>query len=521
MITLFTPIDTNLETCTLKCVGIKSLLDAVGITAIYVCINAAQLELVLLVNFSEKYTKCLLLLMIDYALWEVIENGATLPKPQVVEGVTIVMPITIVEEKAQRRLESLEAVEKRFSGNAATKITQSNLLKQQYKNFTTLSLDILDQTFNRHQNLVSQLELLDEKLSQEDVNQKLLRSLSLERNTHVVLWRIKGMSSSSSSIQNMACVSFSINNSSNTNGTINIAQAVNTAHEDLEQIHPDDMEEMDLRWQMAILTMRASRSVPMETSNSTALLSCDGLGGYDWNNQSEEGPNYALIAFSSLSSESKVVDNCKKGLGYKNYNAVPPPYTGNFMPLIPDLSFTGLDEFVNKPLVENCKAKSSEEEPKDDYQYGNPPREALQPSRWAFNETRAEALPNNVGGNLPPSDLPLTYKVLMEKTYTWVKAREVATNGVSINRRDSFEKPKKSSWDNNKGQKNKDRFSLYRGPNHGLQSNLPKSLREIHATERAAKIFEPLPKMFGSKQSRDTSKYRHFHEDYGHDTNDC
>nr|GEX91712.1 reverse transcriptase domain-containing protein [Tanacetum cinerariifolium] len=30
-------------------------------------------------------------------------------------------------------------------------------------------------------------------------------------------------------------------------------------HEDLEQIHPDDMKEMDLRWQMAMLTMRARR----------------------------------------------------------------------------------------------------------------------------------------------------------------------------------------------------------------------------------------------------------------------
>ncbi|GKG48402.1 hypothetical protein Tco_0510287, partial [Tanacetum coccineum] len=27
--------------------------------------------------------------------------------------------------------------------------------------------------------------------------------------------------------------------------------------EDLQQIHPDDMEKMDLRWQMAMLTMRA------------------------------------------------------------------------------------------------------------------------------------------------------------------------------------------------------------------------------------------------------------------------
>ncbi|GJX23486.1 hypothetical protein Tco_0227931 [Tanacetum coccineum] len=43
----------------------------------------------------------------------------------------------------------------------------------------------------------------------------------------------------------------------------------------------------------------------------------------------------------------------------------------------------------------------------------------------------------------------------MEKMYTWVEAREVATNGVSSDRRDSFERPKKSSWDNNRGQKTK------------------------------------------------------------------
>nr|GEV21227.1 E-beta-farnesene synthase [Tanacetum cinerariifolium] len=62
--------------------------------------------------------------------------------------------------------------------------------------------------------------------------------------------------------------------------------------------------------------------------------------------------------------ECQIVDICKKGLGYKNYNVVPPPYTGNFMSPTPDLSFTGIDEFVNKPVAENCKAKSSEEEPK-------------------------------------------------------------------------------------------------------------------------------------------------------------
>ncbi|GJZ17762.1 hypothetical protein Tco_0553885 [Tanacetum coccineum] len=40
----------------------------------------------------------------------------------------------------------LQAVEKRFRGNAATKKTQRNLLKQQYEIFTASSSEVLDQT---------------------------------------------------------------------------------------------------------------------------------------------------------------------------------------------------------------------------------------------------------------------------------------------------------------------------------------------------------------------------------------
>ncbi|GJR85772.1 ribonuclease H-like domain-containing protein [Tanacetum coccineum] len=435
------------------------------------------------------------------------ENGATFPKTQMVEGVMKVMPITTAEEKAMRRLEvKARTIEKRFGRNKATKKTQRNLLEQQYENFTTPSSEMLNQTFDRLQKFVSQLELLGEKLSQEDFNQKLLRSLSPEWNTHAVMWRNKA------DLDTMSMDDLYNNLKVQPNSP-------QLAHEDLQQIHPDDIEEMDLRWQMAMLTMRARRflkntrrkltingnetigfdkskvecynchkrghfarecraprnqdnkkessrrSVPVETSTSTALVSCDGLGGYDWSDQAEEGPNYALMAYSSSSSDSEVsndsncskscmetvkllksqndqllrdleksslmvlgyktglesveeklefykknesvyvekinglkwdiqvgeitirelrkklekiqkekdsiqfnvdkfenasksldkliecqiVDNYKKGLGYEKYNAVPPPYIGNFMPLTPDLSFTGLDEFVNKP----------------------------------------------------------------------------------------------------------------------------------------------------------------------------
>ncbi|GJX94193.1 hypothetical protein Tco_0348779 [Tanacetum coccineum] len=145
--------------------------------------------------------------MIDYSLWEVIENGNAPPITKVVEGVETTIAPTTAEEKAQRRLELkarstllmgipnehqlkfnsikdakslLQAVEKRFGGNAATKKTQRNLLKQQYENFTASSSEVLDQTFDRLQKLISQLEIHGESISQEDVNQKFLRSLSPE-----------------------------------------------------------------------------------------------------------------------------------------------------------------------------------------------------------------------------------------------------------------------------------------------------------------------------------------------------
>ncbi|GKD15820.1 ribonuclease H-like domain-containing protein, partial [Tanacetum coccineum] len=250
------------------------------------------------------------------------------------------------------------------------------------------------------------------------------------------------------------------------------------ANEDLQQLYPDDLEEMDLRWQMAMLTMRARRflkntgrriivngnesigfdkskvecynchkkgyfpreckalrnqdyknkestrrSVPVETSTSTALVSCDGIGGYDCSDQAEEGPKimhswpthlqvlimrfekYELMVVAYKSGEitirelkkkleivqkekdgiqfnvdklenaskslnkiieSQIEENCKKGLGY---NAVPPPLTGNFMPSKSDLSFTGLEEFTSesiviKPVVENSETKASADKPK-------------------------------------------------------------------------------------------------------------------------------------------------------------
>ncbi|GKB51426.1 ribonuclease H-like domain-containing protein [Tanacetum coccineum] len=270
-------------------------------------------------------------------------------------------------------------------------------------------------------------------------------------------------------------------NNSSTNEADNTAYEVSAAHtqcnptsgDNLKQIDPDDLEEMDLHWEMVMLTIRARRfiqrtdrkldvngqrvgfyrtkvkcynchknghfarecraprnqenrrrennrrTVTVETSTENALVSQDGIGGYDWSYQAqEEHPtNFALMAhtfsgsssssdsevdscskscvkayatlkeqYDSLSSnyknKSQVIDKFKTRLGYnaasstaaspvaksfvnssemlenqennksksdKGYHAVPPPYTGNFIPFKPDLTF--MDEIVESENI--------------------------------------------------------------------------------------------------------------------------------------------------------------------------
>nr|GEW90785.1 hypothetical protein [Tanacetum cinerariifolium] len=331
-------------------------------------------------------------LMTDYSLWVVILNGDSLAPTRVIEGVLQPVAPTIAEQlkfnthKDAKNL--MEAIEKRFGGNTETK-----------------------------KKLISQLEILRVSLSQEDINLKFLRSLPSEWRTHTLIWRnktdleeqslddlfnslkiyeaeVKSSSSVGTSTQNIAFVSSS--NTDNTSEPISAAASVfdvsakihvsalpnvdtlsnvviylffasqsNSSqldNDDLKQIDADDLKEMDLKWKMAMLTIRARRflqrtgrnlgangptsmgfdmskvecynchrkghfarkcgspkdtrrngaaepqrrNVPVETSTSNALVSqCDGVGSYDWSFQADEEPtNYALMAFTSSSSSS-------------------------------------------------------------------------------------------------------------------------------------------------------------------------------------------------------------------------
>ncbi|GJX25995.1 putative ribonuclease H-like domain-containing protein [Tanacetum coccineum] len=154
------------------------------------------------------------------------------------------------------------------------------------------------------------------------------------------------------------------------------------------------------------------RNAPVKTSTTNALVVQDRIGCYDWSFQAEEGiTNFALMAYTSQGSSSssssdsdydvqvkdisikdlrnlleealkekddlklklekfeessknptklinsQITDKDKSGLGFvKNF---PLPYTGNYMPSIPDLSFDGLDDFVYKTKVSETETSIS------------------------------------------------------------------------------------------------------------------------------------------------------------------
>nr|GFA91273.1 hypothetical protein [Tanacetum cinerariifolium] len=141
----------------------------------------------------------------------------------------------------------METIEKRFGGNKETKKVQKTLLKQQYENFSGTSSESLDLIHDKLQKLISQLEILGETISQEDINLKFLRSLPSEWKTHTFIWRnkadleeqsldglfnnlkiykaeVKGSFASSQNTQNIAFVSS--NNTNNTNDSVSVVPSV-------------------------------------------------------------------------------------------------------------------------------------------------------------------------------------------------------------------------------------------------------------------------------------------------------
>nr|GEX51478.1 ribonuclease H-like domain-containing protein [Tanacetum cinerariifolium] len=185
-------------------------------------------------------------------LWEIIENGNAPIVTKTIDGKETVIPLTSVEEKAQRRAE-LKA-----RSTLLMALPNKHQLKfNSYKDAKTLMQDIenkfgevIEQTYERLQKIISQLEMHGKVIPQEEINQKFLRSLSQEWTMHIIVWRNKpeietlslddlfnklkayesevmGTSSSTTNSHNVAFLSSNSTNS--TTRSVNTAQGVNTA----------------------------------------------------------------------------------------------------------------------------------------------------------------------------------------------------------------------------------------------------------------------------------------------------
>nr|GEU46273.1 ribonuclease H-like domain-containing protein [Tanacetum cinerariifolium] len=301
-------------------------------------------------------------LMTDYSLWEVILNGDSPSPTRIVDGVVQIIAPTTAEQRLAKENE-LKA-----RGALLMALPDKHQLK-----------------FNIHKDAKTLMEAIEKRIKADLEKQSLD---DLFNNLKIYEAEVKGSSTSSQNTQYIAFVSS--NNTDSANESVSAIPSVSAAsskapvstlqnvdslsdaviyyffasqsnspqldNKDLKQIDPDDLKEMDLKWQMPMLTIRAKRflnrtgrnlgtytirfdmskvecyncqrrghfvrecrsprdnrnkdtprrPVLVEVSTSNALVSqCDAVGSYDWSFQADEEPtNYALMAYASSGSSS-------------------------------------------------------------------------------------------------------------------------------------------------------------------------------------------------------------------------
>ncbi|GJU49689.1 ribonuclease H-like domain-containing protein [Tanacetum coccineum] len=162
-----------------------------------------------------------------------------------------------------------DAIQTRFGGNDATSKTQKTLLKQMYENFNAPSTESLDSIFNRNKSYLDIMSIDDLYNNFKIVEQEVKRTVTSSSN-------------SNSSSQNMLFVSSP--NSTNEVNTANVQ--VSTANSPVSNADtPDstanlnDLEEMDLKWQLALLSMRARRY--FQRTSKKITINVSDTAGYD------------------------------------------------------------------------------------------------------------------------------------------------------------------------------------------------------------------------------------------------
>nr|GEV78514.1 ribonuclease H-like domain-containing protein [Tanacetum cinerariifolium] len=248
-----------------------------------------------------------------------------------------------------------EAIKNRFRGNKESKKMQKTILKQNYEKFVASSQEGLDKTYDRFQKIISQLEI---------------HELSGRKRTHK-LW--------SNGIYILRFIKFRLEGYQM--GLESLDDRI-VIHEKNEAVYEEDIAFLKYDVQVKDISIKEIKNQlenalkekddmklkleKFETSskNLTKLINSQisaidktGLGYDGQMNESDlndihvnesEVLNNVFDSHESNGDDNQVNDRFKKG---KGYHAVPPPYTGNYMPPRADLSFLRLDNSIFKSKV--------------------------------------------------------------------------------------------------------------------------------------------------------------------------
>ncbi|GJV04051.1 ribonuclease H-like domain-containing protein [Tanacetum coccineum] len=208
----------------------------------------------------------------DYPIWEVIQNGnGPVSVTTDTSGQIKILPPKTAEEIVARERERKARTTLLMAIPKISSYIPKNYDAKEI--FTVSNTDGIHKGYERFQSLLSQLEIHGAGVSTEDANQKFLRSLPSA-------WLNQSSTTSSSNLQNVAFVSENTN-IQNVSTKLMVfpihlviipkheqhhrsllasqSSCPQLDHEDLDQVDEYDLEEMDLKWQVAMISMRIKK----------------------------------------------------------------------------------------------------------------------------------------------------------------------------------------------------------------------------------------------------------------------